>query len=104
MIKKLSDYFVIPVAICAFIFLALKPQNSLNVDDYSTEGLELNYDIAFNNTNNYPSHLPSSNGYFPDLGNSYISFKEALAFKESRGDYFTVNTLGYLGKYQFGTR
>ena len=103
MIKKLSDYFVIPVAICAFIFLALKPQNSLNVDDYSTEGLELNYNIAFNNTNNYPSHLPSSNGYFPNLGNSYISFKEALAFKESRGDYFTVNTLGYLGKYQFGT-
>lgn len=25
-----------------------------------------------------------------------------MAFKESRGNYFTVNTLGYLGKYQFG--
>ncbi|MEM9141401.1 MAG: hypothetical protein AAGA86_00345 [Bacteroidota bacterium] len=38
----------------------------------------------------------------PFLGTSYIGFKEALAFKESQGDYFTVNTLGYLGKYQFG--
>jgi hypothetical protein len=33
---------------------------------------------------------------------SFISFKEALAFKESRGQYWRVNTLGYMGKYQFG--
>lgn len=38
----------------------------------------------------------------PFLGNSYNAFKEALAFKESQGDYFVTNTLGYLGKYQFG--
>ncbi len=38
----------------------------------------------------------------PFLGSTYIGFKEALAFKESQGDYFTTNTLGYLGKYQFG--
>ncbi|WP_394352749.1 hypothetical protein [Saonia flava] len=38
----------------------------------------------------------------PFLGNSYVGFKEALAFKESQGDYFVINTLGYLGKYQFG--
>ncbi len=36
------------------------------------------------------------------LDHSFIGFKEALAFKESQGDYDTVNTLGYLGKYQFG--
>lgn len=34
--------------------------------------------------------------------NSYISFREALAFKESQGKYGIVNSLGYLGKYQFG--
>ncbi|WP_105982426.1 peptidoglycan-binding protein LysM [Nonlabens agnitus] len=33
---------------------------------------------------------------------SFISFREALAFKESQGKYGVVNTLGYLGKYQFG--
>lgn len=36
------------------------------------------------------------------IGQSFVGFKEALAFKESQGKYKTVNTLGYLGKYQFG--
>lgn len=36
------------------------------------------------------------------LEKSYIGFKEALAFKESRGMYRIINELGYLGKYQFG--
>ncbi|WP_298427862.1 hypothetical protein [uncultured Kordia sp.] len=38
----------------------------------------------------------------PHTGNKYLGFKEAVAFKESQGNYFVVNTLGYLGKYQFG--
>ena len=38
----------------------------------------------------------------PFVGSSIIGFKEALAFKESSGNYFEVNSLGYLGKYQFG--
>jgi len=36
------------------------------------------------------------------LGQSFIGFKESLGFKESQGNYRSVNTLGYLGKYQFG--
>ena len=39
----------------------------------------------------------------PFLGKAYNGFKEALAFKESQGKYHVVNTLGYLGKYQFGS-
>ncbi len=39
----------------------------------------------------------------PFLGKAYNGFKEALAFKESQGRYHVVNTLGYLGKYQFGS-
>ncbi|MFK5958209.1 MAG: peptidoglycan-binding protein LysM [Lutibacter sp.] len=38
----------------------------------------------------------------PFVGNSFNGFKEAVAFKESQGNYHIVNTLGYLGKYQFG--
>jgi|TARA_R100000789_G_C3005061_1_gene149835 hypothetical protein len=38
----------------------------------------------------------------PYLQKNFVAFKEALAFKESQGDYKVVNTLGYLGKYQFG--
>jgi hypothetical protein len=36
------------------------------------------------------------------LQKNFVGFKEALAFKESQGKYSSVNTLGYLGKYQFG--
>ena len=36
------------------------------------------------------------------LQKDYQGFKEALAFKESQGDYAVINTLGYMGKYQFG--
>lgn len=38
----------------------------------------------------------------PYLQNNFVGFKEAVAFKESQGRYTVVNTLGYLGKYQFG--
>ena len=40
--------------------------------------------------------------HIPGYGKSYIGFKEAIGFKESQGRYGVVNTLGYLGKYQFG--
>lgn len=40
--------------------------------------------------------------YSPTLGKTFVGFKEAVGFKESRGNYFTVNPYGYLGKYQFG--
>lgn len=38
----------------------------------------------------------------PFLSNNFNGFREALAFKESQGKYHSVNTFGYLGKYQFG--
>ena len=39
---------------------------------------------------------------FPYLQKNFVAFKEAVAFKESQGRYHVTNTLGYLGKYQFG--
>lgn len=38
----------------------------------------------------------------PFTGRSFTGFKEALGYKESRGNYFVTNQLGYMGKYQFG--
>lgn len=38
----------------------------------------------------------------PYTGKFFIGYKEAIAFKESQGKYKKINTLGYLGKYQFG--
>lgn len=38
----------------------------------------------------------------PFIGNSFIGFREAVGFKESRSRYHVVNKFGYMGKYQFG--
>ena len=40
--------------------------------------------------------------FTPVVDKRYVGFKEAIAFKESQGNYQKVNTFGYLGKYQFG--
>ncbi len=106
MLKKITNYFVIPFAICVIIFTALFPKTTVDMTNFSTEGLELNYtvseDIALLSAPEGTSQVKNYDKYFPYLGKSYLGFKEALAFKESRGNYFTVNDLGYLGKYQFG--
>lgn len=47
----------------------------------------------------YPEYVDYN---IPYLENNFVAFKEAVAFKESQGKYKVVNTLGYLGKYQFG--
>jgi len=46
--------------------------------------------------------LPTS--FTLHTGKSFIGFKEALAYRESRGNYTIVNRFGYMGKYQFGKR
>lgn len=55
---------------------------------------EKNKEIIF-----YPEHIDYN---IPYLEKNFVAFKEAVAFKESQGRYKVVNTLGYLGKYQFG--
>ena len=52
-----------------------------------------------NKTVHYPVNLDYN---IPYLDKNFVAFKEAVAFKESQGKYSVVNTLGYLGKYQFG--
>lgn len=56
-----------------------------------------------NNQNKKGFELSKISDYnIPYINRNFIAFKEAVAFKESQGKYSTVNTLGYLGKYQFG--
>ena len=52
----------------------------------------------------YPSEEESeyTNLNIPFTGNFFIGFKQAIGFRESENKYKTVNSLGYLGKYQFG--
>tara|TARA_R110001632_G_scaffold45515_4_gene115708 strand:- start:3332 stop:3949 length:618 start_codon:yes stop_codon:yes gene_type:complete len=76
-------------------------KKDLNFSEYSTEGLDLFYTVPTQEEvaplNMVPMTMP-----LPYLGNFFVGFKEALAFKESQGNYFVVNSLGYMGKYQFG--
>lgn len=78
---------------------------------FSSYSFKVDKKSKYSNINSYfydSSSLPNSIKHeFSDnlikLENSFFAFKEALAYKESRGRYNIVSSLGYLGKYQFGT-
>ena len=95
MIKKWSYYLLI-FSIVAFITTGFKP-SSLSKKSYSdfSTSLGLPHQLPSQNTNDY-------NLKAPYLGKTFMGFKEAMGFKESQGKYTLVNSLGYMGKYQFG--
>lgn len=98
MIKNIVSYFSILLSIFAVLFFSSQSNTSLDIADYSTQGLDLCYNVV-------QDEMPEEKNdefYLPYLGKTYLGFKDALAFKESRGNYFSVNDFGYLGKYQFG--
>ncbi|MDO5607793.1 MAG: peptidoglycan-binding protein LysM [Capnocytophaga sp.] len=64
--------------------------------NYIVEKPQLATAVAEMNDSDKPEIVP------PMIGKSFIGFKEALAYRESRGNYFIVNPYGYVGKYQFG--
>lgn len=108
MIKKCFNYIAIPLAIIAALFTGFYSGSETDFSEYSTEGLDLHFTVShdlamlehdievFNASESVLEH------YMPYLGKTYVAFKEAVGFKESRGNYFSVNDFGYLGKYQFG--
>lgn len=61
-----------------------------------------NKDNTINDLKNTVLQLEIKKLNIPYLQKNFVGFKEALAFQESQGKYRVINTLGYLGKYQFG--
>jgi hypothetical protein len=105
MYKTILSFSVIPVVVFTAFLSALKTERNLNMDLYSVRGLDLHYivDNEFKIEDTPVQKFDASDCFItPTLDKSFVGFKEALAFKESTGDYFSVNTYGYLGKYQFG--
>lgn len=103
--NNIGSYLIVILAICSLAFYSFTSEDLVEVENYSTQGLALNYTVNSHDVNqdDDKSLQPEIASVFsPDLGKSFVGFKEALGFKESRGNYFTVNSLGYLGKYQFG--
>lgn len=102
--KNIASYFLVSLTISLLLFVSLSSDKAVSSSEYSTEGLVLNYSVGKDTEikNRDLAMLDANSSFSPFLGKSFVGFKEALAFKESRGDYCSVNTLGYLGKYQFG--
>lgn len=71
----------------------------VDLSDYSTEGMKFVYFVPNQDDELLLTEVRPQYNLF--LGKTYVGFKEALGFKESRGDYQVVNQYGYLGKYQF---
>jgi hypothetical protein len=95
MLKKWSFYITI-ILIVGFISSSFKSKNSHFI-----------FQDAYTNTTTFyqfPSNQPSDylNSSIPYIGKRFIGFKEAVGKKESQGKYHKINSLGYLGKYQFG--
>jgi hypothetical protein len=96
MIKKWYFYSGLTIII-AFLSSGFKPFN-----------LETTPWFLVHETDGSPYLFPSEqqNDYtklnIPFTGNFFIGFKEAIGYRESESKYKKVNSLGYLGKYQFG--
>jgi hypothetical protein len=96
MIKKWSFYTSLTIII-AFLSSGFKPFD-----------LDTNEWFLINETEATHYLFPSQkqNEYtnlgVPYTGKFFIGYKEAIAFKESQGKYKKINSLGYIGKYQFG--
>ena len=96
MINKWSFYTSLTIII-AFLSSGFKPTD-LDTDQWFlvNESDATHYLFPSQNQNDY------TDSNVPHTGKFFIGYKEAIAFKESQGKYKKVNSLGYLGKYQFG--
>ena len=86
------------VTLCIASGFSFKKTTGLS--KYLINDVELCYQVP--NENEVNLLHPEEPSYYIFLGKSYLGFKEAIGFKESRGDYSIINIYGYLGKYQFG--
>lgn len=106
MIKNIASLLALTLTISILVYVSLSTNKTIDLSDYSTEGLDLNYsvkeDVEIASNFDTSKANETADLFSPYLGKTFTGFKEALAFKESRGDYACVNTFGYLGKYQFG--
>ena len=97
MIKKWHFYSTL-LLIIAFLSAGFKPFNLDSNPWFLTDGSNESYYL-------FPSQRQEDYAKLniPYTGNFFIGYKEAIAFKESQGKYRRTNSLGYLGKYQFGS-
>lgn len=102
--KKVAKFSALPLLGASIFFYSFSTKDALEVDsalalEFSSANDLLEYTVP-----EAPDPIVQNAAArnYPQLGKSYLAFKEALGFKESGGDYKVVNEFGYMGKYQFG--
>jgi hypothetical protein len=96
MIKKWYFYTSL-IVVVAFLSSGFKPSKLETTPWFLIDETDdTSYLLPSLNVNDY------TNSEIPYTGNFFIGYKEAIGFKESQGKYKKINSLGYLGKYQFG--
>ncbi len=98
--KKVLKLSILPV-IAASIFLSFSTREAVNFGTFATLPTE-NFEYTVLSSEDNIHVEEDAPKIIPILGKSYTGFKEAVAFKESRGNYKVINEFGYMGKYQFG--
>lgn len=96
MINKWSFYTCLTIII-AFLSSGFKP---FDLDTNQWFLIDKSDGTAYLFPSLEQNDYPNSN--MPFTGKYFIGYKEAIGFKESQGKYKKINSLGYLGKYQFG--
>ena len=101
--NKMKQKLIRIVFISFIVTLSTISFSSFKESDFSNYIIEDDDVLCYNVPNeDEVSSIHTVPQYHLFLGKTYVGFKEAIAFKESRGDYNIVNTFGYMGKYQFG--
>ncbi|GEQ86671.1 peptidoglycan-binding protein LysM [Patiriisocius marinistellae] len=84
-----------------FIMSSFSSKRTVNLSHYKIADNTYTYSVPNKAEQELFASPVIAPGFSLFLGKTYVGFKEALGFKESRGDYSTINQFGYLGKYQF---
>ncbi|NND88241.1 MAG: peptidoglycan-binding protein LysM [Flavobacteriaceae bacterium] len=97
--KNVAVIFAV-LTVLAIVTSGFSSKMKFDFSKYKVDPISICYDVL-------PEHeMPILSAPFPAyqifLTKDYVGFKEAIGFKESRGEYDVINELGYMGKYQFG--
>lgn len=100
--EKTMKKFIFFTSLLSSLTLAVVGFSSFKID--KVQGFHLEEDEVIN------YHVPTEDEAernvvstkIPYVGKNFIGFRQAVAYKESRGKTKLVNPYGYMGKYQFG--
>ncbi len=95
MIRK-GSYFLGLTILVQLVLTGFKSVENEKVEGFHLQGNEnYFYNVALEEEN-------ETDFVVPFVGKTFVGFREAIAFRESRGRLSLVNSFGYMGKYQFG--